>query len=161
MKRILIVALLIAPLLLLFLAQRSLDYGLRPGDLLPEAQLESLEGVPVETASWRGTPTLLVLFRPECPACREEIRGLGKIAPELREVRIVLLSLKGEPPRDAVPFPAYRDPSGAFVKRTRKLIVPTLYWLDSSGRVRYARAGRRSATSDLQLFRSLLKESHD
>lgn len=161
MKRILIVALLIAPLLLLFLAQKSFDCGLRPGDLLPEARLESLEGVPVETVSWRGTPTLLVLFRPECPACREEIRSLGTIAQELPEVRVVLLSLKGEPPRGAVPFPVYRDPSGAFIKQTRKLIVPTLYWLDSSGHVRYARAGYRSATSDLQLFRPLLKESHD
>jgi peroxiredoxin len=156
MKRILIVALLNAPLLLLFLAQRSLDCGLRPGELLPEARLESLDEAPVETASWRGTPTLLVLFKPACPACQEEVRGLTAIAPQLPEVRIVLLSVNGEPLREGVPFQVLRDPGGAFVKRIGKLIVPALYWLDSSGRVRYTRTGLRPVASDLQLFRQLI-----
>jgi hypothetical protein len=37
---------LIGPLLLFILAKKSVKCGLQPGDLLPEARLESLDGVP-------------------------------------------------------------------------------------------------------------------
>ena len=161
MKRLLLGVVLIGPLLLFILAKKSVKCGLQPGDLLPEARLESLDGVPVQTVSWRGAPTLLVLFQPSCPACREEIHRLESIAPRLPEVRIVLVSLNGESPREGVPFPVLRDPHHSFVQRTRKLLVPTLYWIDSTGKVRYARTGLRSPASDLNLFRSLLEEIHD
>lgn len=161
MKRLLLGMVLVGPLLLFILARKSVKCGLQPGDFLPEAQLESLDGAPMQTASWRGAPTLLVLFQPSCPACREEIRGLESIAPQLPEVRIVLLSLNGEAPQDASSFPVLRNPDGLFVQRARKFLVPTLYWIDSFGRVTYARTGLRSAAFDLNLFRSLLKERHD
>jgi peroxiredoxin len=161
MKRLATVAVLIGPLLLFILAERSLKRGLQPGDLLPEARLESLDGVAVQTASWRGAPTLLVLFLPACPACQEEIHRLESIAPQLPAVRIVLLSLDGEAPREQVTFPVLRDPHQSFVQRTRKLLIPTLYWIDSTGKIRYARTGLRSPASDLNLLRSLLEEIHD
>ena len=161
MKRLMLGVVLIGPLLLFILAERSLKRGLHPGDLLPEARLESLDGVAVQTASWRGAPTLLVLFLPACPACREEIHQLESVARQLPEVRIVLLSLNGQSPREGVPFQVLRDPGGSFVQRARKLLVPTLYWIDSAGKVTYARTGLRPPASDLHLFRSLLKEIHD
>lgn len=161
MKRLLAAVALITPLLLYILASRSIDCGLRPGDRLPAARLQLLDGTPVETTSWRGTPTLLVLFLPGCRSCAEEIRGLVQIAPQLQQVRIVLLSMNGEPPAEEVPFMVCRDAGGEFVKRTRRFMVPALYWIDRSGRVAYARAGLRTPSSDLRLFEQLRAKAEE
>ncbi len=112
----------------------------------------------VETSSWRGTPTLLVLFQPGCRSCREQIRALTQIAPNLPQLRIVLLSVNGEPPAEEVPFTVCRDAGGAFLARTRRYMVPALYWIDSSGRVTYVRTGVRTPSSDLQVFERLLSK---
>ncbi len=156
MKRLLAGAVIIGPLLLYIIGWRSLSLGLRPGDQLPAAQLESLDGTVIETSSWRGTPTLLVLFQPACRSCREQIRALTQIAPKLHRLRIVLLSVSGEPPAEEVPFMVCRDAGGAFLARTRRHMVPALYWIDSSGRITYVRTGVRTPLSDLQIFARLL-----
>ena len=161
MKRVLIVVLLALPLLGLLLVRRSLDYGLGIGDMLPEARLEALDRAAVNTASWHGRPTLLILFSPDCPACKEEIRTLSAIAPDLPGARIVLLTLNGQPPKETADFQIVRDPEGTFAKRTRKLLVPTIYWIGPSGRIKYARTGVRPPSSDRALFSSLLGRDHD
>ncbi|HYK89727.1 MAG TPA: TlpA disulfide reductase family protein [Acidobacteriota bacterium] len=157
MKRLIIAISLFIPLLLLGWAHKSLESGIRPGEPLPDAQLQSLEGAPVDTSWWHGKPTLLVLFQPACRACREEIRNLEWIAERLPEVRIILLSLNGAPPIEKVRFMVCRDPENAFSRRVRRAIVPTLYWIDPSGRVKYVRSGLRPRASDLSLFRSLIE----
>jgi len=82
------------PALLLFLARGALRRyeGLKPGDRLPDARLLSQDRSQLDTASWRGTPTLLVIFHPGCPSCLLEIESLASIAPAFPELRIVLLS---------------------------------------------------------------------
>ncbi len=159
MKRALIAILLAAPLVILFFAHRSVSFGLKKGDMLPQAHLESMSGAKVDPASWRGIPTLLVLFNPDCPACEREIQSLAAMAPNVSGVRVVLLTLNGRPPKHAVEFQIVRDPDGAFVKRTRKLLVPTIYWIGGDGRVEYARTGSRSESEELTLIHSLQKPS--
>lgn len=116
--------------------------GLKPGDRVPVADLVSLSGETVSTGSWRGRATLLVLFQPGCKACREEIADLADLAPVLTGVRIALLSVKTGAQSSNESFPTYVDPSGVFLAKMRKLIVPTVYWIGPDGRVRYARVGR-------------------
>jgi thiol-disulfide isomerase/thioredoxin len=137
--------------------------GLSPGDELPDLPLESFDGDRVDSGSWRGSPILLVLFLPGCPSCRAQINDLESVACELPDLNVALLSVNGLPLTMNTSFPVYRDPSGRFLEHTRKLVVPTLYWMDSEGKVKYARAGRREFSADLSLFRTLLTrdESHE
>ena len=130
--------------------------GLSPGDELPDLPLESFDGDQVDSGSWRGSPIVLVLLLPECPSCRSQIDDLETAASELPDLNVALLSVNGSPLSTNTSFPVYRDPSGRFLDRTRKLTVPTLYCVDAKGKVKYARAGRRELSADLALFKTLL-----
>jgi hypothetical protein len=149
-----------SPAIFLLLAQRSLkEYrGLRPGDVLPWARLQSMDRTWIETATWRGMPTLLVVYQPGCKACRLELESLVAISPSFPGVRIVLLSTKNELAGTAVPFPVYLDPGGDFIAKVRRLITPTLYWMDASGYVRFTRVGHRNAGEEEEVFRRLLQD---
>jgi hypothetical protein len=151
----------VLPALFLLLAQNSLKEfeGLKPGDWLPQARLQSVGRTWIETDSWPGTPTLLVVFQPGCSACRIEIDNLASIAPSFPDVRIALLSTQSEVAGMRSPFPIYVDPGGCFLSKVRKVVTPALYWIDASGKVRYARVGLRSATEEEGLVRRLLEEA--
>jgi hypothetical protein len=145
--------------LLLFALANSLirsKEGLSVGETIPSAVLHSADGSETDTRSWRGSPTVLVLFSSTCPACRKQIENLEVIAADFPELRIALLSLSAAPPQEKAIFTVYFDPEGEFVRRVRRLRVPTLYWIDANGCVKYARTGCREAAFDVSLFRSLL-----
>jgi len=145
-------------LLLFVLAGRSIHSteGLSEGEVVPSAVLRSTDGTEINTRSWRGMPTVLVLFRSSCSACRKQIANLEAVAADCPELRIALLSLSSTAPAEKVSFTVYFDPEGDFVRQMRRLRVPTLYWIDADGRVKYVRTGCREAASDVSLFRSLL-----
>jgi len=156
----LLVFLVSLPALFLVMAQISIEKyrGLRPGDALPMAVLHTADGVPIATASWLGVPTLIVVFQPGCEACRREIDILASIGPAFPGLRIVLLSTAVDIGEMTVPFPIYIDHQGGFLKQVRKLVAPTIYWVDASGKIRYARAGLLGKDEGKKLFRELLAE---
>ena len=131
-------AVVAVPTVILLLASRfaAEGKGLNPGQELPQAQLMRLDGQWVNTGSWRGSPTLLVLYRSTCRACEREILGLSSVALSIPRLRIVLLAMDLAAPRVPTEFPILIDPTDDFLKSVRKTIVPTLYLLDSEGRVR-------------------------
>jgi hypothetical protein len=159
----LLIILVSLPALFLVLAQISLKKfeGLRKGDPMPLAVLHTVDDVPVETASWHGAPTLLVVIQPGCEACRSEIDTLAAIAPSFPELHVVLLSTETDIEEMTAPFPVYIDRDGSFLKQVRKLITPAIYWMDASGKVRYARAGQHSEDEEKRLFRTLLEETYE
>ncbi len=130
--------------------------GLQPGEMLPPSALRSPDGSTVTTESWRGSPTLLVLFQPACPACKAEIAALSEIAPTLEGLRIVLLSVQPRVQEADLPFPVYLDPDGTLLRKTRRLLVPALYGIDPQGRVVYARTGRTSKEEERVMLQHLL-----
>jgi hypothetical protein len=101
-----------------------------------------------------------VLYQSTCAACSAEIRILKALAPSFPSVRFVLLALDHAPPRVEVPFELVIDPSGEFVRRTRRLIVPAIYSLDSGGRVLEAVAGQRSLPEVSEMLKRLIVEDH-
>ncbi len=149
------------PALFLLLAQNSLKEfdGLKPGDRLPRARLQSVGQTWIETDAWAGTPTLLVVFQSGCSACRVELDSLSSIAPSFPDLRIALLSTQTEVAGMHTLFPIYVDPGGCFLSKVRRLATPALYWIDASGMVRYTRIGPRSATEEEGLVRRLLEEA--
>jgi thiol-disulfide isomerase/thioredoxin len=141
----------VVPVLILLLAHRYAGEGrgIQPGQELPAANLVCLDGHKVDTRSWGGAPTLLVLYRSTCHACEREIIGLSSVSASLPELRIVLLALDSAAPAIPTEFPVLTDPTGEFLKTVQKIIVPTLYLLDSEGRVIYVRSGQRPPAIEL------------
>jgi hypothetical protein len=133
--------------------------GLHVGEMIPAAALRSSGGAEADIELWRGSPTVLVLFQSACSACKEQIANLEVIAADFPGLRFALLSLNGALPGEKVPFNVYFDPEGRFIRRMRRLRVPTLYWIDAAGKVKYVRTGCRTAASDALLFRTLLGNS--
>jgi peroxiredoxin len=134
--------------LLLALHETRRSRGLAPGDAFPPGVLMDTGGRRVDLRTWRGTPHLVLLFQSRCPACRDEIRTLASLAAPraaASRVRLLCLDSSGEARSFAravpTPFPVLTDPSGAIVRRARKLVVPTLYRLDAAGLVDLVRAG--------------------
>jgi peroxiredoxin len=151
-------AVLAVPTLVLLVAYRFAGEGagLQPGQELPAAQLVGLDGHVVDTRSWSGAPTLLVLYRSTCRACEREIVGLSSVSSSIPELRIVLLALDSAAPRVPTEFPVLTDPTGKFLRVVRKVMAPTLYLLDSEGRVIYVRSGQRPPEYELTTLADLL-----
>jgi hypothetical protein len=158
-----LIILALMPALFLLLAHIKLRRfeGLRPGDWLPQARVLSQSRLWLETVSWRGTHTLLVVVTPGCPLCQREIESLASIAPTFPDLRIVLLSTRNDITGLQVPFPVYTDPDGAFLRKVRRLFTPAIYLVDPAGQVRYARIGQQDAREEKALFMQLLEPTHD
>jgi peroxiredoxin len=148
------------PSLLLMVAHRSAGSGtgLLTGQVLPRAQLVALDGRLVDTRAWKGTPTLLVLIQSTCRACEREIEGLRKIAPSFPGLGIQLLAIDSAAPRNPTGFPVLSDPSGQFLRKVRRVIVPTLYLLNTESRVVYVRSGQRPPEYEMRILARLLSD---
>ncbi len=144
-------------LMMLILVLRLPDQcqGLKPGDHLPSVRLISPEGKPVDTSSWHGQPTLLMLFDPLCPACRSELDNIDALAPAMPNLRIALLSTRPHERRETQ-VATYLDPTGVLTGRMRRFAVPALYWIGPDGRIEYARSGARSLPEEAVIFSQLL-----
>ncbi len=147
------------PVGLCFIADRiPAEYrGLLPGHYLPDVRLVTIDGATIRTRSWLGRPTLVVLFRPGCRACEEEVANLEALAPTVLPVRIALISTEASGRLDSS-LPEYFDPTGEFLGKARRLAVPVLYWVNSEGRVEYVRTGVRRLTEDAAILRRLLEK---
>jgi hypothetical protein len=145
----------IAILLVMLLRLPHRFRGLEPGAFLPDFVLVSPEGEQIHTGTWRGRPTLLVLFDPSCPSCLSELDNIEALAPTLPRLRVVALWV-GRPGQEEMTFVAYRDPTGALTRSARRFAVPALYWIGVDGRIEYARSGARSFPEDAAIFSGLL-----
>jgi len=160
-RRILFVTMLtaaglaITALLILVLQLPDQFAGLKPGDPLPHVRLVSPEGEPVDTSSWRGRPTLLVLFDPSCPACLNELDNIDALAPAMPGLRIALLCARPQD-RGRSRVATYLDRTGVLTRRMRRFAVPAIYWIGPDGRIEFARSGARSLAEDASVFNALL-----
>lgn len=69
--------------------------GLQVGAVLPDFNLEDTEGQVITSASFRGSPTLLMFYRGNwCPLCVAQVREIAEQYRELqsRGVKVILVS---------------------------------------------------------------------
>ena len=105
---------------------------------------------------------LLVVIQPGCEACRQRDRYPGLPSRlHFRNCTSCSSRRRSTSGKWIAPFPVYIDRDGNFLKQVRKLITPAIYWMDASGKIRYARAGQQSEDEEKRLFRTLLEETRE
>jgi uncharacterized membrane protein YphA (DoxX/SURF4 family)/thiol-disulfide isomerase/thioredoxin len=122
------------------------------GSTLPDFAAPALYGGTVSSLTYRGVPTVLVLWAPWCPECREELPLLAQVTSDFPGVRLVsIVTAAGELPGPTpeqfmeshdLSFPVALDAtderlSDAFGVQG----FPTIYYVRSDGTVSQATVG--------------------
>lgn len=118
---------------------------------LPPVELETTGGQ--RPSHDLGQPTILHFWATWCAACRHELPGLGRLAQEAQNVRVMAVS---DEPWSALeahfapgPVPPWiaRDPAGELARRLGVGSLPDTYLIDTGGVARRRMAGSIDWTS--------------
>jgi thiol-disulfide isomerase/thioredoxin len=116
---------------------------------LPSIVGQTLDGKPLDSADFRGRPTVINAWATWCTPCQSELPALVNLANQYgSRVRFVGINYRDDNLAEAkrwvgtlyhVPYPSFYDPSG----RTAHLLkypagIPDTYIADSSGVIRWA-----------------------
>ena len=137
--------------LLLSLAQRP--GVLRPGDVVPDFSMESLEGEKVLFSELSGRAVVLNFWATWCPPCRREMPLLDAVQKEYAARGLVIVGVNLSEPKEwvadyiaqvAVEYPIWVDPipepagtvsSRELFQRFGGVGLPTTIFIDRSGRI--------------------------
>jgi thiol-disulfide isomerase/thioredoxin/uncharacterized membrane protein YphA (DoxX/SURF4 family) len=65
------------------------DAPIPPGGRVPDFSAPSLEGKPLAFSAQQGVPTVIVVWNPRCPFCRQELPVLVRLVSEFPGVRLL------------------------------------------------------------------------
>jgi len=131
--------------------------GPRLGARAPELALQDLDGRPWSLSGERGHVVVLDVWATWCPPCRASLPGVDAFAGRRADdgVRVVAVSIDADPDaartwlRDALPRRTLRvvsDPRSAVMDRLRVRVLPALYVVDATGRLRWTGSGDSTDT---------------
>ncbi|HEX6828718.1 MAG TPA: TlpA disulfide reductase family protein [Burkholderiales bacterium] len=128
--------------------------GPRPGDLLPDLALTSLDGRTLATRSLRGRVLVLNTWATWCPPCRREMPALQRLSDAMDATRVTVAGLTVD--RDLnlvrefllahrVTFPQYVDPDMALANGVLRVVgFPETFVLAPDGRLAARVVGERA-----------------
>ena len=156
-------------------APSATDGRLRVGDIAPNFTLPTLDGSTVRLADYLGNqPILLVFWSYFCFPCQKELPGMQAVYEELGPDQLSVLSISLDGPaydekvrpflaKNGITFPTmYDNMTTEFFEIAEKYGVvgtPTLFLLDSLGRVRFIHLGRLDADTLKGLVRSAREQA--
>ena len=123
--------------------------GTSVGDTAPDLTLSTLDGGEVRTSDFRNRVVLVNAFASWCGPCRAETPELVQVQSENQEILAVIGLSIGE---DRVAVEAYQDdfllnytlvldPEGTAAEQYRPRGLPTSWFIDGNGIVRYVHSG--------------------
>ncbi len=132
----------------------GLTVGTSVGNLAPDFEALTLDGETLRLSELRGKTVLLNLFASWCGPCRAETPELVELANEgTNDLLLIGLNL-GETPEAIetyrqdfnVPYPLLPDADGHLTEIYRPIGLPTSWFIDPEGVIRYIHTGPMTAT---------------
>jgi len=132
----------------------SLTVGKSVGNLAPDFEALTLDGETLHLRELRGKTVLLNLFASWCGPCRAETPELVELAND-ESIDLLVIGLNvGEAPAAIetyrqdfnVPYPLLLDVSSHLTEIYRPIGLPTSWFIDPEGVVRYIHNGPMTAT---------------
>lgn len=119
------------------------------GAVLPSVELSVLgEDTTVDTATWRGQPTVVNFWATWCAFCVEEMPDFQAVSADLDDVRFVGVDREDRVTealelarRTGVTYTLVEDPDGSFFRSVGARGMPTTLFVADDGSVRYSHAG--------------------
>lgn len=121
------------------------------GRRAPEIALPSIEGGQLSLSALLGKPVVVNFFATWCVPCRKELPAFQEKAGQYadRGLSFLLVDMQEDPDDVAtflgdlgVTLPAVVDASGEVVKTYRVRALPTTFFVDRAGVVRFAQLGQ-------------------
>lgn len=141
---------LVGIVLAALVGNRLLHTDARPavGYPAPTWELENLEGRPVRLEDFRPQPVLVNFWATWCPPCQAEMPLLDRLARQRTDVAVVAVDV-GDRAQEVRAFLAARgltlpvalDTQGAVATRYGVRGLPTTFFLDGQGVVRFVHIG--------------------
>jgi thiol-disulfide isomerase/thioredoxin len=131
------------------LANPDANRLIQVGDRRPAPAIRgaTLDGDPIDLASYRGKVVVLNFWASWCPPCRAESAGLVKVARDTAPLGVAFVGVNIKNDRSAalrfnevhaVPYPSLYDEPGVVLTRLRRLVPqepPSTLLLDRQGRI--------------------------
>ena len=132
----------------------GLTVGTSVGNLAPDFEAPTLDGETLSLSELRGKTVLLNAFASWCGPCQAETPELVDLAKdESNDLLVIGLNL-GETPEAIetyrqdfnVPYPLLPDADGSLMEIFRPIGLPTSWFIDPEGVIRYIHTGPMTAT---------------
>jgi peroxiredoxin len=136
----------------------------------PAFTANTLDGVPVSLSDFNGQIVLLNFWASWCQPCKEETPDLEAVYRRFRDQGLVIVGVdllnteaslqdvQAFIKQYGVTYPVVLDERGEISKAFAISPLPTTYFIDRQGRVRYIRVGKLDAADMERVFRRLQAE---
>jgi cytochrome c biogenesis protein CcmG/thiol:disulfide interchange protein DsbE len=142
----------------------------RPGSPAPDFRLQSTDGQTVALSDLRGHPVLLNFWATWCPPCREELPYLQDLSTDpawtARGLEMVGVDLKesGDTVRqfmeaNGVTYRVLLDVKGNAGDLYNIQGIPTTYFIDKDGIIKYVKVGAFAAKRDIEVILNTIVEN--
>ncbi len=140
------------------------------GFLAPDFQLETLEGETVSLSDFKGQVVLINLWASWCPPCRAEMPAMQSAYGRYREQGLAILAvnlINQDTLQDVtafskehnLTFPILLDNQGQVARDYQAHLLPTSYFVDRRGVIRYKVIGAMSEALLRTRLEALLEEA--
>jgi thiol-disulfide isomerase/thioredoxin len=137
----------------------------------PDFTLNNLDGAPVSLDDFKGKVVLVNFWATWCEPCKEETPDLQAVYEKLKDQGLVIVGVdlynaersqnvslqevRQFANRYGVTYPIVLDESGGVGQAYAIHPIPTSYFIDQQGKVRYLKIGQLSMSDVERVFRSL------
>lgn len=138
------------------------------GDKAPDFELKTLEGEQVRLSDYRGERVLLNFWSTWCPPCRQEMPDMQQffqdqdpviLAVNLTDTEVNQKTVREFIEEFGVTFPVLLDEKAKVSQLYRIQPIPTTYFIDTEGKIRYKAFGALTYEQMIQEYEKLSETS--